>query len=481
MPRLCVRTHHRLPILHWYQQPGTPRLTKKEIFHIHVETVSVICRCWFDSDWQYSRDGLWALKLLQEVWAGRGVITVDMKGVGQRNCRNDAHQGIGRNFVWAAPEFGDGRGIDGPGLGRGSSRRLRRSGGPPVRYRIPYCGNWLDLKQLRKINRILSNARHTWPLISHIHYQGGTSRVKMSHGYYSLLGVFPPDFRLFFCPSQEFLPWTRPGQPISYTHTHTHTHTGSSSPQTRSPALPDSDSATAALMNPPSLLCSVRSLPAPRRLVRSGLQASAATAAAAPLSLNSVKRLVSFPLRLLPRQPLADPAPMIFGRWRFPNLLFSSIACLLSPTLNLKRCFELHNNTEAINKMLYSEGDSTWLLSIGPDNRPSPSLGMGHNIIGHRPQLHAFSPSRRDRVVFFYFRLSILVANTYSIGQMFSCTCNFLDFVFSRLAFSPFLRSGNIAFSQSFPRFELKVNIYAKLVNRRGFYYFCLEYSLRNP
>lgn len=66
---------------------------------------------------------------------------MDMKGVGQRNCRNDAHQGIGRNFVWAAPEFGDGRGIDGPGLGRGSSRRLRRSGGPPVRYRIPYCGN----------------------------------------------------------------------------------------------------------------------------------------------------------------------------------------------------------------------------------------------------------------------------------------------------------------------------------------------------
>ena len=47
-----------------------------------------------------------------------------MKGVGQRNCRNDAHQGIGRNFVWAAPEFGDGRGIDGPGLGLG-----RDSGG----------------------------------------------------------------------------------------------------------------------------------------------------------------------------------------------------------------------------------------------------------------------------------------------------------------------------------------------------------------
>ena len=49
---------------------------------------------------------------------------MDMKGVGQRNCRNDAHQGIGRNFVWAAPEFGDGRGIDGPGLGRDSGGDL---------------------------------------------------------------------------------------------------------------------------------------------------------------------------------------------------------------------------------------------------------------------------------------------------------------------------------------------------------------------
>jgi hypothetical protein len=40
---------------------------------------------------------------------------------------------------------------------------------------------------------------------------------------------------------------------------------------------------------------------------------SAATAAPAPLSLNSVKRLVSFPLRLLPQQSLADTALLVFG------------------------------------------------------------------------------------------------------------------------------------------------------------------------
>ena len=61
---------------------------------------------------------------------------MDMKGVGQRNCRNDAHQGIGRNFVWAAPEFGDGRGIDGPGLGRDSggdqTSRLLSSAASPT-------------------------------------------------------------------------------------------------------------------------------------------------------------------------------------------------------------------------------------------------------------------------------------------------------------------------------------------------------------
>ncbi len=128
-----------------------------------------------------------------------------------------------------------------------------------------------------------------------------------------LFSVFFPRFSPLFLPLSRVsaLDATRAAH---FLHTHTHTHTqAAAAHKTRSPALPDSDSATAALMNPPSLLCSVRSLPAPRRLVRSGLQASAATAAAAPLSLNSVKRLVSFPLRLLPRQPLADPAPMIFG------------------------------------------------------------------------------------------------------------------------------------------------------------------------
>ena len=34
-----------------------------------------------------------------------------------------------------------------------------------------------------------------------------------------------------------------------------------------------------------------------------------------------IKRLVSFPLRLLPRQPLADPAPMIFGSMKISKNL----------------------------------------------------------------------------------------------------------------------------------------------------------------